>query len=332
MPPVDATIAQEYWAGRRAIALADRSALGRIEMAGADALDLLHRLSTQDLNHLTAGQGAGTVLTTEKGRIIDALAVHHLGARLLVVTSAGNQSRVLAWIERYTFTEDSAAADVTASTGLLAFLGPRAEQFAERLAGQSLASLPAFHHVPAAIGNSTVTLARAMEPGGGFRILVPERRQLGSIHAALLEAGADLGVRAIAEAAYDMLRVEAGLPAFGREISEQYNPLEAGLAPFISWTKGCYIGQEVVARLDAYDKVQRHLVGLILPQGPPPPSGARLLADGKEAGIVTSVAAIPGRDRPIALGYVRTPFAAPGTPLTLEGSARAEVAALPFPS
>ena len=334
MAAIESKTALEYGAAWEGIALADRSDLGRVEMTGADSLDLLHRLSTQDLRGLRAGHGAATVLTSGKGRIIDLLTVYHLGDRLLLVTSHDNQHAVARWLEKYTIIEDSSTRDVTPQTALLAFFGPGADRLAERLAGRPLSELSSFHHVGASAGGVEVRLARAREPaGGGFHVLLPDRAGVGPVREALLDAGKDLGIQPIGVAAYEMLRVEAGLPAFGREIDERYNPLEARLRPFISFDKGCYIGQEVVARLDTYHKVQKHLLGVLLPKGELAPPGTRLEAEGTEAGLVTSSTLTPALDRPIAMAYVRTRHARPGARLTLEsstGPAEAVVVELPF--
>ena len=115
-----------------------------------------------------------------------------------------------------------------------------------------------------------------------------------------------------------MLRIEAGIPAPGHELTEQWNPLEAELRSAISFTKGCYTGQEVVARLNTYKKVQRTLRGLRLAGDEIPPPGSRLLAAGAEAGLVTSAAFSPALGAPIALAYVALETSAPGTAVEVE--------------
>jgi folate-binding protein YgfZ len=325
---------QEYWAARRGAGLIDRSGLGRLKMTGADALDLLHRLSTQDLLRLKPGHGTATVLTSDKGRIIDLLTVWHVPDHLLLLTSAGNQGAVLAWIDRYTITEDAQTADVTSGTGLLYLFGPNAVQVAGALAGKDVRGLPLFHHTPVIVGGMPATLARAPAiAGDGFHLLVAHGAQTAAVRAALLTLGAAHGLVETSHDAFEMLRIEAGQPAFGCELDERFNPLEAGLRPHISFDKGCYIGQEVVARLDTYDKVQRALVGLLMPGESPPEPGTALRLAGREVGLVTSAARSPALGRAIALAYVRGAHAQPGTRLeaaTATGPAEAEVAALPF--
>ena len=331
MPAIDSKTSREYQAAWEGVALIDRSALGRLEVTGADSLDLLHRLSTQDLHRLERDQGDVTILTSEKGRVIDLVAVHHFGDRLVLVTSADNQQAVASWLDKYTIIEDSATRDLTAETGLLAFFGTRADELAERLAGRQLSDLPPFHLAPTTMAGARVVLARAREPaGGGFHVIVLDRGRVGAVRAAIMATGESLGIQPIGPASYEMLRIEAGLPLFGREMDDRYNPLEVGLEPFISFNKGCYIGQEVVARLDTYDKVQKRLMGLLLPEGALAHSGAKLLAEGKDAGMVTSATITPAGDRPIALAYVRSKHAAPGVHLVLETGGEAEVVGLPF--
>ncbi len=325
---------EEYWAARRGAGLIDRSGLGRLKMTGADALDLLHRLSTQDLLRLKPGHGTATVLTSDKGRIIDLLTVWHAPDHLLLLTSAGNQGAVLAWIDRYTITEDAQTADVTPGTGLLYLFGPNAVQVAGALAGEDVRGLPLFHHTPVIAGGVAATLARAPAiAGDGFHLLVAHGAQTAAVRAALLMLGAAHGLVEIGHDAFEMLRIEAGQPAFGCELDERFNPLEAGLRPHISFDKGCYIGQEVVARLDTYDKVQRAIVGLVLADARVPAPGAAVHAEGKEAGLVTSPVFSPGLKRAIALAYVRNTFAKPGSRVQVvagDASIEAEVVTLPF--
>ncbi len=320
-------IERGYRAARERAGLVDLGSVGRVRMRGEDALDLLHRLSTQDLHALQPGESAGTVLTSEKGRIIDLLSVLRFDDHLLLLTSADRQGQVIEWLDRYTIIEDSELEDVTGSTDLFGVLGPDAVDVATAAVGLPATPEPS-RHVAALIAGRQVSLARPGPLGAdGLTVLVHDNADAEAVRGAMLDAGAET----VSPEAFEAIRVEAGKPAYGKEIDERFNPLEAGLQAFISFDKGCYIGQEVVARLDTYDKVQRGLVGLI-PRGDAPEPGARLEVDGKEAGLVTSVAYSPGLGRRIALGYVRKRHAAPGTTLGVSDGKQhtIEVAALPF--
>jgi len=332
MPHLDTKTERQYWAAHRHAILVDRSDTGRVSMVGRDCLDLLHRLSTQDLLKLQPDEGARTVLTSDKGRIIDVLTVYRFPDRLLLVTSPERQAETLAWLDRYTFSEDATATDVTPSTGLLALLGPKAGAVAEKALGKVLAKRE-FAHIQGEIDGVLVTVARGREPLDGLYIVVHDRSGVPTVSAGLRAAGEEFSLERIGPAAYDVLRIEAGLGIYGREFGEQYNPLEAQLRDCISFHKGCYIGQEVIARLDSYQKVQKLLMGVLLPTGEAPPTGTRLMADGKDAGAITSASVSPLLGRSIGLAYVANKFAQPGMSLyyhSLDGLAAASVVDVPF--
>ncbi len=314
-----------YHAAKRAAVVADVSDRGLLRMAGEDALDLLHRLSTQDLLALQPGEGAATVLTTSKGRILDVLVVQRRADSLRLHVSPGNQPRVLEWLDTYTILEDSEASDATDEHGQLLVFGPAAGEVVGAASDPAIGGLDLFHHREARLGTTQVTVTKAEVPaGGGFHVAAPVG-EVASARQALIEAGAI----PVDGDTFEVLRVEAGLPAFGSELDERWNPHEAGLERHISYTKGCYIGQEVIARLDAYDKVQRELRGLRALDGGVPSVGSKLLMEGKEAGAVTSSTDSPNFG-PIALAYVRRAHADPGARLVTAEGAEVEVAALPF--
>jgi aminomethyltransferase len=232
--------------------------------------------------------------------------------------------------------DDFAAEDVSEAYAVIGLYGERARSL---VAGATVQEIPDAGHftVSRTEAGEIVTLRDTRLNGaGGFLLLVPR----GELESILAKLGA-LGATPMERATYETLRVENGIPSPGRELTETYNPLEAGLTTLISWTKGCYIGQEVIARLDSYDKVQRHLVGLTL-DGTPESDGIEDLEiespdDGKRIGRVTSLAYSPELGHPIALGYVRTQYAIPGTRVGLvaagEGGgpiAGATITRLPF--
>lgn len=139
------------------------------------------------------------------------------------------------------------------------------------------------------------------------------------------------GLTPLGMEAYEALRVRHAIPAYGRELGEAYNPLEAGLIGSINFEKGCYIGQEVIARLDTYHKVQRHLALLQFSSQSDVSAAQTLQHNGQNMGVVTSVTRVPTTGEVIGLGYVRTGLAAPGTRLQLAGSDSgwAEIKGLP---
>lgn len=245
----------------------DASTRARVRLVGPDARAFLHRLSTQHVSELASGHGRLNVLTTDKGRIVDV--VHHLDRGddgILLVGSAGRGPALLAWLDRYLFSEKVELAEVT---------GPCFE-----VTGAT--DLAPWQHR----GDSVRTFDRV--DGKGER--VPCRIVMRDV--------VD-GVRATADEA-EVARIAAGVPGAG-ELNEKFNPLDLGLHDAIHWNKGCYIGQEVIARLDTYQKQHKVLAtlrGAVV-------VGASVTIDEKNVGEVTSVAPFTWGDRANALCIAR---------------------------
>ena len=296
LPAVYSTTREEYDALTKGVGLVERSHLGRLKVGGADAIDLLDRLSTNKLNDMLVGEVEGTVLTTNKGRIIDLLFVVRRDDHLLVITGPETRQRVAEWIDFYTFIEDVAVEDVSDDTAMLTLAG---RKIAEVL--PQLSDLPLSDSAQLTICDIEV-LALHTEMAGvvGYDFIVPAEEA-----AALREALIDVGAVPVGSHATEILRIGYGVAEYGSELTEDYNPLEAGLIDFISFNKGCYIGQEVVARLNTYDKVQKHLVRLSWDGDEAPDLPAALMLEGRQVGTLTSAATSLVGDWYIGLGYLR---------------------------
>lgn len=321
----------QYRAGHERAVVATRPRLGRLAIGGADALDLLHRLSTNQVSTLRPGEGTATVLTTAKGRIVDLVILYRLADRLIALCGDDRARPVIDWIERYTFREEVTVDDLTASHGTLAIFGPQSAQQVDRVCGARSSGRTLHHPIEATIGEARAIVARTFPRGGDGYLITAEAGAIDAILARLLEA--DHGVVLAGEPCIEVMRIEAGLPAAGRELTESYNPWEARLQDAISLDKGCYVGQEVIARLNTYDKVSKQLVRLRCADGPAPGPGAKLLVGETASGTLTSVAMVPGEAHAVALGYVRDEDATAGTEVmaqvepapiraTIEGVAR----------
>jgi folate-binding protein YgfZ len=278
--------ADELSALRTGAAVADRAAAGRLAISGPDALDLLNRLSTNQLDVLPDGESRWTVLTNGDARVIDLLALGALDGTFLCLTSPGRADAVIEWLDMYTFAEEIEVVDRTPSTFQLTLAGPESESILRGvtgLAGEfSLDSLRL-----TAIAGVEVTVWRILGSGrDGFEI-IGGQPDVEAVRDALVTAG---GVP-VSSASWEAYRVENGMPAYGAEFGPFNNPLESRLRGAMSEIKGCYTGQEVIARLETYRKVQRRLMSLALSGGATP--GAKLTSEGASAGVVTSVAATP---------------------------------------
>ena len=307
VPEVSLTAADEYRALTSGVAVLDRSDVGRLILTGEDALDLLNRLSTNELMTLEVGLGAATVLTTNKGRIVDLLYVHRDEDRLVVLTSPGNQQRVAEWIDFYTFVEDVAVEDVTGETAVLSLAGPNSTAFLDDLTGGEASLLAPLDRLHTQISGVSVEVYRSEFLGTPSFDVVIDSEYKERLSVVLTDGGAvPVGADAV-----EAVRIERGIPAFGKELTEDYNPHEANLVQYISFSKGCYIGQEVIARLQTYRKVSKYVVGLRW-DGEGPALGSFLVHDGKRMGVVTSVACLPHTGANVGLGYVRKQFADEG--------------------
>ncbi len=270
----------------------DVSNYGRLSVRGDDALDLLNRLSTNDLELMRPGGGMETVLTTNKGRIIDLLRILHMGDHLLMLTSPGTQDRVVEWIDFYTFAEDITVTDIAPDTNHFLFVGDAAGDALSEAGFGAWGLTTPLSHTASEIGDGVIVIVRT-ESGSlpAWEVIVPRGQDIPSD-----------GIEKPGTSALEMLRIEQGIPAFPSELNESHNPLEANLKPHISFNKGCYIGQEVVARLNTYDRVQRFLCRLVVEDTITLEPGSALTVDGDSAGEVTS--SIPG----FALAYLRKRF------------------------
>jgi tRNA-modifying protein YgfZ len=320
-------IDKEYAAARTGSVMIDASAWGRLAAAGRDRVDFLHRLSTNDLLKLTAGQGAGTVFTTPIARIIDRTVVYVREDDVLLLTSRGNQARVAQWLRKYIFfNDDVQIKDVTDETGMISLYGASANRVISGITGEDLAALPLHHWRAVPFAGIEMMIARA-DPlaGSGFH-LVFDRAVPTGVWQALL----DTGVAPLSEETYQVLRVEAGRPEFGRELGDAYIPLEANLWDDVSFHKGCYTGQEIIARMESRQKLAKRLVGLRFDE--PVALPASLWVDDHEAGVVTSVAHSPGLGW-IGLGYLKSTGGAEAPVVQFRSADRilpARVSALPL--
>jgi folate-binding protein YgfZ len=333
MPRVYQNIKAEYLAGKGTVGVADRSHFGRLRVSGAKRLDLLHRLTTNHLKDLKAGQGAETVMCTNKGRIIDDLFVYADEDHYILVTSPGMGGTIKETIEKLRFRDDVTLEDVTATTAMLTIYGPEAARFLGWAAHAEIKGVDPNHWRSVAIEGTKAMAARVMGIGGGGFNLIMEAEDASALWRGLFKEGETYGVNPMGAEAYELLRVEFGVPAFGRELTEDFNPLETRLNDAIHWAKGCYTGQEVIARLDSRQKIQKLLTGFIVEVGEVPEPRSRVFIEGVEVGVITSVVPSLELRRIICLGYIRTAHDKAGTEVTIHSRGdemKAEVAALPF--
>ena len=288
-----------YEAAHQSAIVVDRSDLGMLKISGETRLDLIHRMSTQDVKGLAAGEGAATILTTDIGRMIDRLILYPSSDTVYALTGENHSEAIARYLMRFVFfNDDFHLQDISANTAVFGVYGPWAMHILGEEIGFPEVDLSLHHWREAEIGGVSAYLHRT-DPinGDGYFVMceTQDKEALGHIlaRAGLVPAG---------EAAFDFLRIEAGQPRYGREITQEYIPLEAGLWNDVSFKKGCYTGQEIIARMESRGKLAKKLVRLASAVGVP--AGAEITANEKSVGAITSSAA--GLEGAIALGYVKT--------------------------
>ncbi len=325
LPMLYLPVPEEIGRGRAIGGLVDRSNWGKLRITGKDAIEFVNNYTTQNLQTLAPGKGMQAAVTTWKGTMIDHVFVQREADGLLLFTHPGRVGAIRSALKKYLLNVEVAFSDETEELGLAYLFGPYARAVVAKATG--LQPDWAMHDpVKAKVGGVGVTVTRTWPAfGEGFHFLVTKDDAKAMFESLAKEADAK-GVLPIGQDAWEQLRVEQGIPTFGHEIGPDVNPWEARLTDSVSMRKGCYLGQEVIARLANYDKVQRYLTGLRY-SGPAPEEGAEIRSDGQKVGVVTSVAA------GVALGFVKGAYVEPGTRLEVQvgdGTVPVVTETLPF--
>lgn len=295
--PITQIPPEVYQAAQETAVLVDRSTLSLFRVTGATRLDLLERISTQAVKRLPPGSGAATILTTDIGRIIDRLLIYAGADFIYLLGGEGHRGPLARYLWRNVFFQDDfQLVDVSAETAVFALYGPQAPLLLP--ADSPPINLP-LHHWAAQTYHDIPLTWHKTDPiaGDGYFITLPIAAKE-TLWAALVAAGCTPAD----EPAFDYLRIEAGQPRFGRELTLDYIPLEANLWADVSFNKGCYTGQEIIARMESRGRLAKRLVRLRAAD--PLPVGEDIRTATKNVGRITSSGMGPGGA--VALGYVKT--------------------------
>lgn len=282
-----------------------------LKFEGTDRLDLINRLSTNEVNSLKQFGGTKTILTSDKGRFIDILTLYNFGDFVLAACSLNNSKDVIAHLDKYTIMDDFKPTDMSGTHEAILFHGSDVNLFAAKLFNINSIDFENNNFSVYVEKDRHSIITRNDDAFGGLNFIYAAKdRAYWEEKMFKNDEENRFGLIETTPAEYETKRIEYGIPAFGKEMTELANPLECGLNRYVSFTKGCYIGQEVIARLDAYDKISKHMVG-IRSGGEIPIGGktgeVKLQVDDKECGFVTS-GCISGKFGNIGLGFVKTIF------------------------
>jgi folate-binding protein YgfZ len=309
-------------AARTGVALCDRSHWGRLQLSGADRQTFLHNQSTNNLKILQPGQGCDTLFVTSTARTLDLASVYVLEETVLVVVSPNRRDQLMKWLDRYIFFGDKVELkDITETTAMFSLIGAESGALLNKLGVDTMEAQPNGSHAQVEIANLSVRVAVGNGLGlPGYTLLV-EQDQAAAVWSAIAEAGAiPLGDRA-----WEQLRIEQGRPMPDFELTEDYNAVEACLWQAISINKGCYIGQETIARLDTYQGVKQQIWGIQLNAAAEP--GTVITVNEKKVGILTS--ATETAHGLFGLGYIRTKAGGAGLKVQV-GTSQGELVEVPF--
>ena len=316
----------EYAAARAGCALLDTSDRGRVTVRGKDAADFLHRLLANQVKALGTGRGNANLLLSSKGKVLFTFELLRKAGHFELSTPPGRARDLAGALEHFHFSEQVELADTSAGHAPLELAGPTADALVMHLAGAQIERAPHAWHALSWRGAELVLVA--LGPGAWRLDCGPERV------AELWEALDSGGATPCGLVVRDSLRIEAGQGLAGLDFDENVYPQEAALEHAFALDKGCYVGQEVVAKIDTYGGLNKRLLTLRVDHADPVRRGARLFreTDGerRELGLVTSWAYSFALDTGLVLGYVKRHHQTPGTTFELEGGGRATIVPPPL--
>jgi aminomethyltransferase len=340
MPVQYTSIVAEHIATRTAVGLFDISHMGRLRFDGPDAAKFLDGLVTRRVADLAPGQIRYGLVTNEAGGILDDVLVYRLadaagGTYHLMVVNASNRPKIVAWIEAQRAkagTLEFTYSDLTVQWAMIAVQGPKALAVAQPMIEANLSGMKYYTGIETRICGHGGIVSRTGYTGEDGCEIIVGANIVTRIWQAILEAAQPLGGLPCGLGARDTLRLEAAMPLYGHELSEQINPYQADLAFAVNLEGRSFPGRDALGRLKQDASLPRR-VGLEMAGKRIPREGAAILAQGETVGQVTSGTFSPTREQPIAMGYVRPERALVGTPVEVDIRGRREparIVALPF--
>jgi len=333
MPIQYGGVVEEYQAVRTAVGLFDVSHMGRVMAEGRDAEAFLQRVTTNNVARLAVGEAQYSMVCNPAGGIKDDIFVYRLGpTRFLVCVNASNRDKIVSWLFQKAPQGDVRLSDESDEMAQIALQGPQSQEILRAVCPSAADRLKPRQCMEADVLGVHGVISRTGYTGEvGYELYVPSRKAE-AVWEGLMKAGERAGIKACGLGSRDLLRLEVGYLLYGNDIDEQTTPLEAGAAFAVDFTKGEFVGSQALLEQKEKGPAKR-LVAFELLQKGVPRHGMKVLADGREIGVVTSGNLSPRLQKGIGLGYVPAAFTAPGTQFQIDIRGRlhpAVVVKLPF--
>lgn len=313
----------EFEALLHGAAIFDLSWQAKLLISGKDRTRWLNGMITNNIRDLAEGRGVYAFILTPQGHNQGDLVAYNRGEYLVATTDREQVEKIKTVLQRYIIMDKVEIEDISEKLVSVGVAGPKAAETLTH-AGIEVSQLEPGHIIDAVWHDAGISIARNAHPQmDGYEIwLAPENVE--KLWDALVRSGA----KPAGSDAFESYRIARGVPRYGLDLRERDLPQETGQEHALNFSKGCYIGQEIVERIRARGNVHRTLIGFEV-QGEPPQPGTKIRANDKDVGEITSATRLPGSERTIALGYLRREVAAPGTAMQA-GEQSATVASLPF--
>ena len=275
--------------------------MGVLRAKGADVLDLIDRLSTNDISKLEDNSWMDTVFTTNKGRIVAQVRLLKSSKQILIVSDRNILDKIIEWIDFYTFSEDVEFENISENMEVFSLIGPSSQVIIQKIIDVSNINTDMGSSISTNLGEKDLIL-NFDRIGGTLKIdLILDEANCEQ----LVKLTDEQNIYEVTSNIYNLFRIENRSPVHGSELIDKYNPLEANLLGNISFNKGCYVGQEVVARLNAYDKVRMQLVFLYIDKNCNPEKDMAIISDTDQVGLLTSFEFSSIADKWVALAYIK---------------------------
>ena len=337
MPAHYGAPAAEHLAVRKGAGIMDMTHRGKIRISGKDRIKFLQNILSQDINKLTPGTGGHATLLNTKGHMLAYMRIYSDEDSFLIDTEPGEADKIIQILNRYLFREDVKIDDVTLKYGLVTVQGPHSRENICRISGTDIKEMEECNHLNLTINSINCKVVKTTHTGEeGYDIYAPWDN-IHSIWETIIIPSPSAQITPVGHEAYNSLRIEAGIPLYSVDMDEDTIPIEANLDHAISYTKGCYVGQETIARIKFKGHVNRTLTGFTIEGDIIPGKGDRIYTVTENTehniGIITSACFSPTLNKSIAIGYLRLGYTEPGTEVHIDSKPHriaAVIAGIPF--